>query len=359
MIPLLAILLVVLLWSTTECLIASRHREKLSGFGLRAEFFEKFDVENWATFDKLSLNLTAKPIFIALTGETGSGKSVLVKALEFCAGRKKSKPLHPFLVGPEQRDIRIDLSTRNNQLEMGRRLFTRTVSTALKRSYVEIDGRKASAKDMQAEISERIRFWPDEEHSAGKYLRYVDRLVCRRDANVHNALSTAYIKWKETKSDLDKLKRIKTKMEDGNEFELISFYKEEYDSHFQKLQNLLVDVQRLFSELLDSSLFATSENESTELTQLIQIIDRLAPKKNLKKLSTLSSTYLQDAKVALDSVENVLRSLFAIVMAPVGSSGGSRLQKIMRDLESYNKDLQVQKLILMLILICFNDLFFV
>ena len=335
------------LWATTESFISLQSRTKLRT--LRAEFFDRIEIENWATFDSISLNLTAKPIFIAITGETGAGKSMFVKALEFCAGKKKSKALHPFESGTESKDIRIKLLTKNDDRGSGSTagvVFTRLVSLSPKKSFVEIAGKKSTAKDMQSEVSSRIRFWPDDEQSADKYLRYIDRLVQRRDKNIHTSVGTAYIDWKVAKTELDRLKRIKTKMDNGNEFELISFYKEEYDSFSQKLQTLVVDIQRLFSDLLDSSLFAAADNESSELKSLLQLIDSLAPKRISKKLTAISSSYLHDMKVVLESTQNILSSLFAIVMAPTSSNSGgsvrqSRLQKIMRDLDSYSRDLQV------------------
>lgn len=50
---------------------------------LKASFVESFELQNWGLFEHSVLNLGSTPLFAVITGETGSGKSVLISALQF------------------------------------------------------------------------------------------------------------------------------------------------------------------------------------------------------------------------------------------------------------------------------------
>lgn len=44
---------------------------------------ESFELQNWGLFDHTVLTLGSQPLFAVITGETGSGKSVLISALQY------------------------------------------------------------------------------------------------------------------------------------------------------------------------------------------------------------------------------------------------------------------------------------
>lgn len=46
-------------------------------------FVECFELQNWGLFEHSVLTLGSAPLFAVITGETGSGKSVLVSALQY------------------------------------------------------------------------------------------------------------------------------------------------------------------------------------------------------------------------------------------------------------------------------------
>ena len=46
-------------------------------------FVESFELQNWGLFDQSVLTLGSKPVFAVITGETGSGKSVLISAIQY------------------------------------------------------------------------------------------------------------------------------------------------------------------------------------------------------------------------------------------------------------------------------------
>ena len=50
---------------------------------LKAAFVESFELHNWGLFEHTVLDLGSTPLFAVITGETGSGKSVLISALQF------------------------------------------------------------------------------------------------------------------------------------------------------------------------------------------------------------------------------------------------------------------------------------
>ena len=82
--------------SSSFCPVPKRSQAPSFASSLHAEFVDNVSLENWAVFLSSSLNLGGKPGFTVITGETGSGKSMIVKALEYCVGKKKAVPLHLF-----------------------------------------------------------------------------------------------------------------------------------------------------------------------------------------------------------------------------------------------------------------------
>ena len=46
-------------------------------------FVESFELQNWGLFDHSVLTLGSQPLFAVITGETGSGKSVFISALQY------------------------------------------------------------------------------------------------------------------------------------------------------------------------------------------------------------------------------------------------------------------------------------
>jgi ABC-type multidrug transport system fused ATPase/permease subunit len=46
-------------------------------------FVESFELQNWGLFEHSVLTLGSAPLFAVITGETGSGKSVLISALQY------------------------------------------------------------------------------------------------------------------------------------------------------------------------------------------------------------------------------------------------------------------------------------
>ena len=54
-----------------------------SSIGCSDSFVECFELQNWGLFEHSVLTLGSAPLFAVITGETGSGKSVLISALQY------------------------------------------------------------------------------------------------------------------------------------------------------------------------------------------------------------------------------------------------------------------------------------
>ena len=78
---------------------------------------------------------------------------MIIKALEFCAGKKKSSALYSFSPLPnnagKQKDIRINMSIKADDIKASNgevigirtsRIYSRIVGESSKRSAIEIDG---------------------------------------------------------------------------------------------------------------------------------------------------------------------------------------------------------------------------
>ena len=138
-------------------------------FGGDGEFVDRIRLQNWAVFESIDLDLGGRPGFMAITGETGSGKSMIIKALEYCAGagKKKTSALHLFTTTTssssssssssattKEDETRVDIVMKPQDLvctDSGAtvgirsdRLYSRVVNRGSKKSYVHIDGRRAT-----------------------------------------------------------------------------------------------------------------------------------------------------------------------------------------------------------------------
>ena len=259
----------------------SRSYSPSSLSSLHAEFVDRVSLENWAVFISSSLSLDGKPGFTAVTGETGSGKSMIVKALEYCAGKKKASPLYLFTkptshtsslssssVSSPVVSTRVDITLKPHELVTADgetvgirsdRVYSRVITANSSgnfsysgnrnsKSMIEIDGKRSTAKAMSSELSEKIRFWPGDidrmtrESSSGnskrdlkgtKYLQLLDRIVRKQNPGLLPKIATVYRSWKESNNELIKLEKVRDKMSNENEFELLSFYITEYDSFEQ------------------------------------------------------------------------------------------------------------------------------
>ncbi|WP_456445713.1 DNA repair protein RecN [Oceanithermus sp.] len=152
---------------------------------------ERLEVQNLATLPEATLE--PGPGLTALTGETGTGKSILVGALGLLLGAKAD----PGLIRPGTGALLVTAWVEG-------RPYSRRVTPA--RSVPRIDGEVVTLAELQAALEPHVAIHT--QHAAlaltrkSRHRQALDRLV---DAGVRQAYETAYRRWSELEEELVRL----------------------------------------------------------------------------------------------------------------------------------------------------------
>ena len=343
-----------------------------------SEYFENICIRNWAVFEEFSLNLSGKPQFTVITGETGSGKSLMIKALEYCVGKNKKSPLYLFdndddnCEKSSQSDIKFEIFIKPNTINSKSGylrneipefiLFKRTINPISKKSFVEIDGKKSSIKLFQTKLSELIRFWPDRdnyntvsiENQKTFYLNYIDRILETKSSDIMWKVKNSYAVWQENCNLLRNLDHIKEKVNKSNELELTNFYIEEYDQFNKKLMKIVEELKDFLFLLYSSRFLSDLTNTQNNVNESSISIDIISAKIDevLKETVSNEQNKLKLTKEVFHEAESFLRIVFSVFLNPNNNGGvasktlfdnskQNRLKKIIIDLDAYYKDFEV------------------
>ena len=77
-------------------------------FRLCESFIDSIRIQKWGVFNNATIDFTGKPCFIAITGETGSGKSIFISALEYIAGLISNNYIRKFNTMNSYNDMILD-----------------------------------------------------------------------------------------------------------------------------------------------------------------------------------------------------------------------------------------------------------
>ena len=227
---------------------------------MRAQLFESLKVRQWGVFDNAEVNLTGKPVFAVITGETGAGKSVLINALEYlCKGSTKRSLFRPGKETSVAAQIGSGMSTR------------RSYNAVSRRSFAEINGQKATVKSLTDQLAKTVRFWSADEGNlrdssdgagggegeAAGFFGYVDAFLGAEGSTLLEQVRAAHVDWTRAYADLQRLQSLERRMIQGNEAELLSHFLSELDALEAKLA-------RLLGELSDTVLDLSSGEDEEE-----------------------------------------------------------------------------------------------
>jgi DNA repair ATPase RecN len=238
-------------------------------------FVEAFSLVKWGIFDKATVDLGQFPCFTVITGETASGKSVILTALRsICSGTSLNSSLgrklsHKGQVG----DIRTGSSLAQSDSELilkttsgktYKRYFDRTASKFL----CEIDGSKSSVKSVSESLKGSVRFWGPEDIQclgAGSdgFIQYVDMNLGDDGRDVLKSVDHTFSSWSSTHEQLKRLTKLERRMKGGEEVEMLTYYLSELAAFQTTVRKVLMAVLETASEIHEALLmFRTSEGHS-------------------------------------------------------------------------------------------------
>ena len=214
---------------------------------------EEFTLSNFGVFDDAVVTLRSEPVFACITGETASGKSVLISALQhLCAATTSSSSSSSSSRGVFSANGDAGSASEIELLIDGNRykrsfVDPAAVSAKAARSSCEINGKRSAAKTLATLLKQDIRFWTTESinmlgSGPDGFLHYVDANLCARGAAVVlPELERVYAAWARAHEELTLLTQLERRRDRGNEAELLGHFLEELVAFEGKLAAALAE----------------------------------------------------------------------------------------------------------------------
>lgn len=203
---------------------------------------QSISLKNWGVFDDASLELSPSLGYIALSGETGSGKSIFLSALQYCTGETSFVKVRANGAKEDRScSVSLDLRSEGNKDGSSVRSFRRSYLGSYKKSTCEIDGQKALMRDLQQTAGKSFRFWSTdaiEKLDNEGFMNYIDRFVGPSLTTLLDDVSTSYSTWKKDREHLMYLRKMEHKAEDEEEVGLMNDYNEELSKFYSKFDGL-------------------------------------------------------------------------------------------------------------------------
>jgi DNA repair protein RecN (Recombination protein N) len=271
---------------------------------------KELNVQNLATLASVDLELSAG--FIAITGDTGAGKSLVLDALELALGARADASL--VRAGTERAQISASFDITQlpaaqrwlteNDLTNETELILRRTVTAEGRSKAYVNGVSISAAELK-ELADRLVLMHTQHASLQltQAKRQQDLLDEYADhSQTRHEFSTLFAQWKVTKTQLDTLRSDSEKAD--AERDLLNFQCEELDALALKdgeFETLDLEQHQLASgeSFLHLTELALEQLVGTDEQGIIAVTERLAA--DLSRSSERHMTLANAAKL-LDQV---------------------------------------------------------
>ena len=281
----------------------------------------QLNVQNLATLASVNLDFTEG--CIAITGDTGAGKSLILDALELALGARADASL--VRAGASRADINalFDIENlpsakhwlQNNELDAGSELILRRTLTSEGRSKAYINGALVSISQLK-ELSEKLILMHTQ-HANQKLLQSQHQLQLLDDfadqGQSRRALQAAYDNWSDATSALHTLERDTSKA--NAERELLGFQVEELsifqlaDGEFEKLDleqrqlssgdTFIQVTEQALNQLSNEEIGGLISNTERLINDLTEISDGQAGLTNASELLDQAAIILGEARTEI------------------------------------------------------------
>lgn len=331
-----------------------------------ATYIDSISLQKWGVFHQAKLKLPAGPGLIAITGETGAGKSVFLAALQYITATSSNARVTKTNSMNNEASI-VELLLVEGDAQPKFRAARRSYAAATKKSNCELDGAKVLVKMLQQEMKNKIRFWSSEainKLDSADFMEYIDRNAGKDYESKILAVSNAHKAWIKVKEDLEHLESLESKANNAKEVELLTSYSNELKVFFNKqrsLQKELLDTLSDINVTHDVHLsddegeninnFNGGEIESLNLSKLVDLLSMTMESQDEAPLTWIQLCAIESfmKKYTKATIESGFRKLSPSAAAAaatnnfggVGSIKEMSLKPAIRQIEMYQKELRL------------------
>eukprot|EP01039_Chlorochromonas_danica_P009977 gene9977-11029_t len=258
-----------------------------------AAILRSVTLNHWGAFANASLSFPEKPCLIAITGETGSGKSMFLSSIHFGMGLLKTAKFE------KTEDFSVTLSVCPPH-QSSPSVLTRTYQSQKRKSVADIDGRNARLKDISEQFGPLMRFWSADllskldDHAL---MLYLDESFTTEQYEVVLRVQELFRKWNQENKELEELQRLQAKAMDR---EVINELKTSLHEIIALQENVIALMEKLdlFFNSVTTTSSSTSSNTQAEMhsttTSRKEIEDLLNEEWKWEDFQVISSYFFQD-----------------------------------------------------------------
>lgn len=224
-------------------------------------FIDNISLKHWGVFKNVDISIESKPTFAVITGETGSGKSVLISALQYICGSTAFKSKKPLLRTNDD-TTSVSVTTSNEHM------YSRIFKPSTKRTVCEIDSNRVASKLLNDALSKRIRFWSldnlnifDNNNSGIKH--YIDEILDDDGVDSLKQVGVVHNKWMILSANMTRLISLQDRMSTRNEVELLTHYISEIKLLEIKLKKVFADIITILEDVSDDNSTDNSNNNNS------------------------------------------------------------------------------------------------
>ena len=252
-----------------------------------ANFIDSVSIRRWGVFDDVRVNLTGRPVFIAITGETGSGKSNFIAALQYISGlniyNNKLKHFNSNSSNSDNKEIQIAMSLVSHLHPSSPTIGTslsntvkRVYSLTTKKSVCEINDRKVLMKSLSMYLSSCIRFWSTSsirKLDTNEFIYYVDLNLGQRSVQLLSDIAVVFDDWSQSHRELLYLKDMQLRIVENDELRLVEQQLGELSALQQRTGLLVAALRDFFDRDQDQHAAVSGANRAAAYLEIVELLE--------------------------------------------------------------------------------------